>query len=1242
MVSQDNFNLTELQNDRDLFKGRYERRTKLIGCVNTALYNEVFSLKQLLARKEGFEYVGSTCSIVDLLNLIDNAEAHTKLMKLNEWLRDEYAREQVNLERYYKAKLDETLLRLRAKDEEMKMRFHDHMLSGSPEQGAILSADDQVQALQKQMKLLVTQNEWKVHLIQNLKMENRRLQRGVHELQDIISLVSGYQERQPSSGRASSIRRHVAGLAGGSQAGKESILRSEWLSEPHEEELGCTVGYLTSEECAETLRIIEDLKQAVARLRHDDAIQRRVLLALERKVAEIERLRIHMTDNLRKDNKDFYRLDFSTEHLNDPDLSSEARLHEFESIVAMERLFVTAKFEMKQKQIRMLETKVAQSQKVTTELRALVEALGTEALTEAQRAKALSAASGSHGAGALDAAALARTLSVASRQTLRAQLARHNSEGTVLHSHAARAAAKGEGTEQPGRDHGAALTVAGAVTGDVARFRAQEQEIAVLNVSLTALRTETAALRSETEEQAKALAEHEERFRKLQVAFRRRQVRAGLFFGQLVERGTMTDPWEVPISPSVGAVGSQDLRWVRFGWAPSDRSVDPGSVPSPTNHPHRGMRSHTDRTLVLNKPIDFNSRLVIPTGPGRPTLLPTRVAIASALQPPAAAPDSRRASHTSPRAGSKAPTVTPPASVTPEAVTLWGDGAEPPSALRRNESAVYDPPATESQMEHTQPRPGSAPLHTPGLDLPPPASPSLVFPGPRLGIRKASDFPMGKRTSSRGKPPPATHLPATAAHPKGQQPAPASPKNRPGPTSSPPQDTHTATAAAAPDHTTPCTVDIEITVTDVSTVTAADPESPAVREALLAPRGPRRESQQSSARSTDTMEGREATAPTAPASPAASAEATAASPTASPTASPVGSPTATRPTRRVATEESSAQTAPSLEPPSAFEVLPTGAVEYCHPNILAFVGTTIVPAEALCEAADAPAPEKPSPAAKARLPRAAPTTVVQPKAHLRPGVLQPAASAPKGRTVRRLEARHPSTAKAGRGGATDFHPTVRSAALRPRRSLAVQSPDGAVPRDGEEEEASPEEDPQQPSALTAPPREPSRQLSSQCSLSGPPDGPFATDSAGAEQSETAEGGRHLPDRTVELSTRNAPVRQQVKTEQPEEWARRRRRRSAYGSSSGATGQALGPSPSDTAEAAEASGTLSAALMAELAEGEAAGPAPLTEDNLRTCDASFLGSRSQCSEHTTFSRTRVPSIIATWFRSCSSHEPEDPT
>lgn len=33
----------------------------------------------------------------------------------------------------------------------------------------------------------------------------------------------------------------------------------------------------------------------------------------------------------------------------------------------------------------MLETKVAQSQKVTTELRALVEALGTEALTEAQR-----------------------------------------------------------------------------------------------------------------------------------------------------------------------------------------------------------------------------------------------------------------------------------------------------------------------------------------------------------------------------------------------------------------------------------------------------------------------------------------------------------------------------------------------------------------------------------------------------------------------------------------------------------------------------------------------------------------------------------------------------------------------------------------------------------------------------------------------------------------------------------------
>lgn len=96
-----------------------------------------------------------------------------------------------------------------------------------------------------------------------------------------------------------------------------------------------------------------------------------------------------------------------------------------------------------------------------------------------------------------------------------------------------------------------------------------------------------------------------------------------------------------------------------------------------------------------------------------------------------------------------------------------------------------------------------------------------------------------QRTSSRGKPPPATHLPATAAHPKGQQPVPASPKNRPGPTSSPPQDTHTATAAAAPDHTTPCTVDIEITVTDVSTVTAADPESPAVREALLAPRGPR-------------------------------------------------------------------------------------------------------------------------------------------------------------------------------------------------------------------------------------------------------------------------------------------------------------------------------------------------------------------------------------------------------------------
>eukprot|EP00668_Euglena_longa_P030363 GGOE01037831.1.p1 GENE.GGOE01037831.1~~GGOE01037831.1.p1 ORF type:complete len:1243 (-),score=191.51 GGOE01037831.1:252-3980(-) len=1239
-AAQETFNFGELQNDRDLFKGRYERRTKLITCVNTALYNEVFSLKQLLARKEGFEYVGSTCSIVDLLNLIDNAESHAKLMKLNEWLRDEYAREQVNLERYYKTKLDEAQLRLRAKDEEMRMRFHDQMLSG-PNQESTPSIDEQVQALQKQMKVLVTQNEWKVHLIQNLKMENRRLQRGVHELQDIVALVSAYHESQPPS-RGGSFRRHVAGLAGGSQAGKQSILRSEWLSEPQEEEM-CTVGYLTSEECAESLRIIEDLKSTVSRLSHDDAIQRRILQALERKMTDIERLRVHMTNGLRKDQKDFFRLDFSTADLNNRNISPEGRLHEFESIVAMERLFVTAKFEMKQKQIRLLEAKVAQSQKANGELRVLIEALGAEALEEAKRTGNLSA----------ESPVMARTHS-ASRRMPRAQLSRHNSEGPARHNsegpaqhhnHPSRANAEGDvdpsagaagvgqplsGRQdpqtglfvtganalarlqppqqsadvlaqhhshlprtnaegdvdqagQPGQDTQTPLFVAGA--NYLARIRTQQQEITILNLQIKALKLEIANLRSDNEEQAKAQVELEDRFRKLHIALRKRQIRAALVLGQLVEQGTMTDPCDFPPTPGAG-----DPRWLRFGWSLSDRSPEAG----PLSPQYRGTRTDQSRPFTINKPIDLTSKLVIPTGPGRPVLLPKRVAMPHMR--PAATVEPQKTFHGSPRSGARQVVASSPAASAAPAATADGSDHEPFPSDENDEPRPPDVPNEVPQVI-AQPRIANVLL---GLNQLQPAP--IAAPGPRFGVRKAVDSPTGKRGFR--------HKLANI------------------------EDIATAEIENQPE--------VEITITDTSPNPPAVPHSPVANDGFLAPRGPR--SLQTSVQSADPTfhtpqqcEGVEPleAQPTFVHPPGSPPTSLPALHHAIPTAAPL-----------TATESTGCQTSPPEELPSAYEVLPAGELEFCHPNIIAFAGTTLVPADAHPDTADERPAARPSSALR-RSPKPTPTTFLLPKSHvLRKGGLQPAVSSGKGRRQRKAEPHRPSTSTATplHVGRAEPHPATKRRALRSLRSPTT--PDvSTIPEDNNvhsvEALTAPDATEAEPRAWETSDSEPSHQFSSH---SVPLDLPPTPDAVATPQLESAENSslRHLPDWHTELSTRTTAV-QPVRPEPAEEWIRRRRAasRCSQGSREAARGSTR-PARSPTNEEGEgvlvSTNTLSATLMADLAAGEADGPAPLTEDNLRTCE-SFLG--SQPSEHSTFSRSRVPSIIATWFRSCSSHSPEGP-
>ena len=83
-------------------KGRYERRTQLVSSVNTALYTECCNLRRELGKKIGFQYLASTCSVIDILNLVDNMQTRDDALALNSWLHAEYARERQNMERYYK------------------------------------------------------------------------------------------------------------------------------------------------------------------------------------------------------------------------------------------------------------------------------------------------------------------------------------------------------------------------------------------------------------------------------------------------------------------------------------------------------------------------------------------------------------------------------------------------------------------------------------------------------------------------------------------------------------------------------------------------------------------------------------------------------------------------------------------------------------------------------------------------------------------------------------------------------------------------------------------------------------------------------------------------------------------------------------------------------------------------------------------------------------------------------------
>jgi hypothetical protein len=186
--------IAALEGERDLFKGRYERRAKLISSINTALYHEVCSLRQLVARRDGFEYVASTWSLGPLLELLDGEPSGAAAgPRLHRWLREEYARELLNIERFYKQQLHAAKTKLRAKDEELLMRSHDPMVIGDEATGGkrlqICLTETEVKRLQEELRALTKGSEGKAELIKALHEENRQLQAGLTELRELLRLA---------------------------------------------------------------------------------------------------------------------------------------------------------------------------------------------------------------------------------------------------------------------------------------------------------------------------------------------------------------------------------------------------------------------------------------------------------------------------------------------------------------------------------------------------------------------------------------------------------------------------------------------------------------------------------------------------------------------------------------------------------------------------------------------------------------------------------------------------------------------------------------------------------------------------------------------------------------------------------------------------------------------------------------------------------------------------------------------